>query len=321
MKEPDYEKSALQYALAKQLPTAHTIASNYGDIELDEELRAAVEAAVRPILERRLAGKPAEPSSGLGTIEFSTHAPETFRALSALALTPEEVEAWVEEHQVRDWPWQGPYVIKTDDVRALLRQMPALGANKSGPLPISVLRICEHCNKEFKPLLTQAGNASWDMISNFPDCTHCGKRNDLWILIKDERPTSPAPVPGEGVPDDARLAFAVWARGRGYDLRDNKDGYVNSYTRDAWDAYQAALSTSPASLPDGRGKPSWNDAPEWARWLAQDANGCWSWYEAKPYAEAALGWWGGVGRAQPSSRRGAFPPGGKWWTTLEERPS
>ena len=42
------------YALSKQLSSAHTLASNYGDLELDDELRAAVEGAVRPILERRL---------------------------------------------------------------------------------------------------------------------------------------------------------------------------------------------------------------------------------------------------------------------------
>lgn len=29
-------------------------------------------------------------------------------------------------------------------------------------------------------------------------------------------------------------------------------------------------------------KPSWNDAPEWARWLARDDDGDWYWYESKP---------------------------------------
>ncbi|WP_322999979.1 hypothetical protein [Castellaniella sp.] len=44
----------LTYALAKQLSSAHTLEGSYGAIDLDEELRAAVDAAVRPILERRL---------------------------------------------------------------------------------------------------------------------------------------------------------------------------------------------------------------------------------------------------------------------------
>ena len=42
------------YALSKQLASAHTLASSYGDLELDDELRRAVERAVRPILQRRL---------------------------------------------------------------------------------------------------------------------------------------------------------------------------------------------------------------------------------------------------------------------------
>lgn len=42
------------YALSKQLSSAHTLASSYGDLELDDELRAAVEKAIKPILERRL---------------------------------------------------------------------------------------------------------------------------------------------------------------------------------------------------------------------------------------------------------------------------
>ena len=43
------------YALSKQLSSANTLTSRYGDLELDEELREAVENALRPILEQRLA--------------------------------------------------------------------------------------------------------------------------------------------------------------------------------------------------------------------------------------------------------------------------
>jgi hypothetical protein len=45
----------IAYALSKQLCSAHTLSSNYGDLELDDELRTAVVAALRPILEKRLA--------------------------------------------------------------------------------------------------------------------------------------------------------------------------------------------------------------------------------------------------------------------------
>lgn len=29
-------------------------------------------------------------------------------------------------------------------------------------------------------------------------------------------------------------------------------------------------------------KPDWKDAPEWAQWVAMDADGDWWWYENKP---------------------------------------
>lgn len=29
-------------------------------------------------------------------------------------------------------------------------------------------------------------------------------------------------------------------------------------------------------------KPDWKDAPEWARWLAMDADGDWFWFEDRP---------------------------------------
>ncbi len=48
------DQTDIRYALAKQLGSAHTIASDYGDFPLDDELRAAVEASLRPILQRRM---------------------------------------------------------------------------------------------------------------------------------------------------------------------------------------------------------------------------------------------------------------------------
>lgn len=29
-------------------------------------------------------------------------------------------------------------------------------------------------------------------------------------------------------------------------------------------------------------KPDWKDSPEWAKYLAQDQDGLWWWYESKP---------------------------------------
>ena len=48
------ETAHLDYAIAKQLPTAFTIFTNYGEIELDDELKNAVQDALSPILQRRL---------------------------------------------------------------------------------------------------------------------------------------------------------------------------------------------------------------------------------------------------------------------------
>ena len=60
-------------------------------------------------------------------------------------------------------------------------------------------------------------------------------------------------------------------------------------------------------------KPSWDQAPEWAHWLAMDKNGEWYWHKDKPTPLANV--W------HTSSRQfqiaGVLP---KWTETLEERP-
>lgn len=44
----------LRYALCKQLPTAHSLHSSYGELELDAEMRLAVERVISKIIEKRL---------------------------------------------------------------------------------------------------------------------------------------------------------------------------------------------------------------------------------------------------------------------------
>lgn len=39
-------------------------------------------------------------------------------------------------------------------------------------------------------------------------------------------------------------------------------------------------------------KPSWDDAPKWANWLAMDGDGMWFWFECKPEFEPAAGIYG-----------------------------
>lgn len=47
-------KDQIRYALAKQLATAHTLGSDYGAVELDDEMKRAIQAALSPLLEGRL---------------------------------------------------------------------------------------------------------------------------------------------------------------------------------------------------------------------------------------------------------------------------
>ena len=47
------------------------------------------------------------------------------------------------------------------------------------------------------------------------------------------------------------------------------------FTKDQWLARRAELQN----------KPSWDDAPEWGEWLAQDGDGEWFWYVSKPFVD------------------------------------
>jgi len=61
-------------------------------------------------------------------------------------------------------------------------------------------------------------------------------------------------------------------------------------------------------------KPSWDDAPEWAQWLAMDADGEWAWYELQPSKALAHDFWVGAGRCEAASTNIG------WVETLEPRP-
>ena len=38
-------------------------------------------------------------------------------------------------------------------------------------------------------------------------------------------------------------------------------------------------------------KPSWNDAPEWANWLAMSDVGVWTWFEKEPSISYGMGYY------------------------------
>ena len=77
-------------------------------------------------------------------------------------------------------------------------------------------------------------------------------------------------------------------------------------TKDQWLARRAELQN----------KPSWEDAPEWAEWLAQDSYGCWGWYQIKPVT-LSLNWFTHSGYYSVNSLGHCIL--GDWRDTLEKR--
>jgi hypothetical protein len=73
----------------------------------------------------------------------------------------------------------------------------------------------------------------------------------------------------------------------------------------------------PAVEPDG-GKPSWDDAPEWAQWLAQDRDGQWFWFRDKPVTGQNCWATQSGSRSEHACVRDTKP---SWHETLEERPA
>lgn len=70
---------------------------------------------------------------------------------------------------------------------------------------------------------------------------------------------------------------------------------------------------------DLQNKPSWDDAPEWANWLAQDWDGYWVWFKPKPTPVVNLGYWSrSLALKWSNAQRGTVIGG--WLDTLERRP-
>ena len=66
-------------------------------------------------------------------------------------------------------------------------------------------------------------------------------------------------------------------------------------------------------------KPSWDDAPKWAQWLAQDSDSSWWWYEFRPEPEYVTGGWDGDEQGEIAVA-GVSEVIGDWHATLEGRP-
>ena len=65
--------------------------------------------------------------------------------------------------------------------------------------------------------------------------------------------------------------------------------------------------------------PSWDGAPEWANWMAQNLNGFWEWYEDKPTPNDEYDHWSHELRGMNAHISG--PRNTKWRNTLHSRPT
>ena len=63
-------------------------------------------------------------------------------------------------------------------------------------------------------------------------------------------------------------------------------------------------------------KPSWDEAPEWANWLAMDDTGGWWWYETEPIPVGVSGFF----TASGGKCTEAVNDFSGWLDTLERRP-
>ncbi len=51
---PEISSYCFSYAKAKQLPSVYSLNTSHGELELDEEMKAAIKEALLPILEKRI---------------------------------------------------------------------------------------------------------------------------------------------------------------------------------------------------------------------------------------------------------------------------
>lgn len=87
--------------------------------------------------------------------------------------------------------------------------------------------------------------------------------------------------------------------------------YINGFCEEEWLAERERLI----------GKPSWDDAPVWANWLAQDHKGHWWWLDSRPFMMITASEWQIIsGTIKCIASYGATPAGHDWRHTLEKRP-
>ena len=84
----------------------------------------------------------------------------------------------------------------------------------------------------------------------------------------------------------------------------NIEGFIKKW-------FEKQTFTQPQQL-----KPSWDDAPDWANWLAQDFNGSWNWFEEKPEIVSSIST-----KFKTTKLTVACFDNTNWQQTLEQRPT
>ena len=89
--------------------------------------------------------------------------------------------------------------------------------------------------------------------------------------------------------------------------------------------YRVTLTpVEPEPKPEPVAPPSWDDAPYWAQWLAQDASGMFRWYVDRPVPDlwGSGGAWDAQGATSNTCRSiTRRPPNPNWRDTLQQRPA
>lgn len=68
--------------------------------------------------------------------------------------------------------------------------------------------------------------------------------------------------------------------------------FLSSACRFIYEVFEVFRIAQKGGLPN---RPSWDIAPAWANWLAQDLSGTWFWFEYKPDLEKQFGLWSSIG--------------------------
>lgn len=111
-------------------------------------------------------------------------------------------------------------------------------------MPLTFVKLCSYCNKEFELKRVEHNGCLRASVTNFEDCPHCNKRNDTWISVKwAELKTN------QSNPELEELLYCCDGLSTEYSA--NNSGNANKWLRhisDAYQAYQDSIELSKGDL-------------------------------------------------------------------------